>query len=232
MLAGIGAAALFGVYTVTTTQQTVQTQQLPGSSILFAEHSVTLVINDQTPEQIKRILGQARNSTTGQIGSITRIVPIVNVKNPDGAAGRRVATFSEFMKAIGTQAPDDLLRALGDSYFFGIHMVSNNVPVIIVPVLSYGRAFAGMLAWESSMNSDLVPIFSPVPTQTRDENGLPVLRTFRDAVMNNYDIRELRDDEGNIVLYYSFPNTQLLIIAESPYSFVEILSRLQASRSL
>ena len=50
--------------------------------------------------------------------------------------------------------------------------------------------------------------------------------------MRNYDVRELTDDSGNIVLYYSFPTPNILVIAESPYSFTEILSRLQAEREL
>jgi len=231
MLFGIGAAALFGVYTITRLQQGAQSPGA-GSSILFAEHSLSLVIDNQTPDQIKQILGQARTASTGAVGSITRIVPVMSAANADGSKTQRPATLKEFLSALGTHAPDDLVRALSDSYFFGIHTVNKNAPVIVIPVISYSRAFAGMLAWEPAANADLVPVFTAVPAQTRDENGLPVIRTFQDAVMNNYDVRELKDDSGGIVLYYSFPTTQILVIAESPYSFVEILSRLQAGRRL
>jgi hypothetical protein len=231
MLFGIGGAALFGVYTITSLQRGTQAQgAIP--SILFAEHTLSLVIEDQTPDQIKQILGQARNTSTGAIGSIARIVPVVTELGNNGAPVQRPATLKEFFDALGTRAPDDLLRALSDTYFFGIHTVNKNAPVFVIPVVSYSRAFAGMLAWEPSMNADLVPLFTPVPALTRDENDLPVLRKFQDTVMNNYDVRQLKDDAGEVVLYYSFPTTQLLVIAESPYSFVEILSRLQAGRRL
>jgi hypothetical protein len=50
--------------------------------------------------------------------------------------------------------------------------------------------------------------------------------------MLNYDVRELKDDSGNVVLYYSFPTPNILVIAESPHSFTEVLSRLQAQREL
>ncbi|MBI5004396.1 hypothetical protein HZC00_04880 [Candidatus Kaiserbacteria bacterium] len=231
MLFGIGAAALFGVYTITSLQRGTQSQN-PASSILFAEHSLSLVIDGQSSDQIKQILGQARVSSTGAIGSIARIVPVISSVDANGVATQRQATLKEFLTALGAHAPDDLLRALSDSFFFGIHTVNKNAPVFVIPVVSYSRAFAGMLAWEPSMNADLVPIFTVVPALTRDENDLPVLRKFQDSVMNNYDVRELKDDAGEIVLYYSFPTTQVLVIAESPYSFVEILSRLQASRQL
>jgi uncharacterized protein (DUF2141 family) len=99
-------------------------------------------------------------------------------------------------------------------------------------VTSYDHAFAGMLTWEDSINTDLAPVFTAVPALTKDQNGLPVKRTFQDLVMRNYDVRALEDDNGQIQMYYSFPTQNILVLAESPYSFTEILSRLQASRQL
>jgi hypothetical protein len=231
LLIGIGSAALLGVYTITNLQQGVQAQP-PNASILFAEHSIPLVIDHQSPEQIKQILATARVSSAGSVGSITRITPIISVVDATGASVQTPATLTQFLHALGAHVPDDLTRALGDNFVFGIHAVDKNAPVMIIPVISYSRAFAGMLAWESTMNTDLAPVFTPVPAITKDVNGLPVSRTFVDAVMNNYDVRELKDDAGNVMLYYSFPSTQILVIAESPYSFTEILSRLQAGRKL
>lgn len=63
-------------------------------------------------------------------------------------------------------------------------------------------------------------------------DGIQVQRPFSDLVMRNYDVRALKDNDGVIQLYYSFPTRDLLVIAESPYTFTEILSRLQAGRRL
>ena len=82
------------------------------------------------------------------------------------------------------------------------------------------------------MNTALAPFFTPVPTQKMGPDGLPIARIFSDMVMRNYDVRALQDDSGTIELYYSFPNPNLLIIAESPATFTEVLSRLQANRKL
>ena len=89
-----------------------------------------------------------------------------------------------------------------------------------------------MLEWEPTLNTDLSPVFAAVPAQTTNASGLPVIRSFSDVVMRNYDVRALKDDAGNIVMYYSFPTQNILIIAESPYTFTEVLSRLQAQRKL
>jgi hypothetical protein len=127
--------------------------------------------------------------------------------------------------------PQELMSAIGPQFFFGFHIVDTNAPLFVIPVTSYDHAFAGMLAWEPTMDQDLAPVFTSV-SPTTEVNGLPVQRTFQDEVLRNYDVRELTDDQGNVVLYYSFPTPNILVIAQSPYSFTEILSRLQAEREL
>ena len=89
-----------------------------------------------------------------------------------------------------------------------------------------------MLQWEERLNADLSPGFTALSVLTTDGDGLPVKRSYQDLVMRNYDVRALKDDSGTIQLFYSFPTQNILIIAESPYSFTEIISRLQAGRNL
>ena len=229
ILSLLGLAALVGVY-IAVEQQSAPLPQQKSDSLVFAEQSATLPLNADA-KTLKSELAQVRDSSRASLGSITRIVP--TIADTSGAAGTmRVATFSEFMNAIGAQPPADLLRALSDTFFLAIHTVDKNAPVFVIPVTSYDRAFAGMLSWEAQMNSDLSPLFTPLSTLTRGSDGIPTQRTFSDVVMRNYDVRALKDDSGNIELYYSFPTRNILIIAESPYTFAEILTRLQAARSL
>jgi hypothetical protein len=228
LLFALGFAALFGVYVVMTSYTAAPTQQL--NSIVFAEQSVALPLDNATPSELKRRVAGERQVQTGSLGSITRIVPIFQGTGPD--AQPRQATTAEFFTVLGFRAPDDLLRSLGTEFFFGLHVVDKNAPVLVIPITNYSRAFAGMLAWESTMNSDLAPVFTALPVTIFDANAIPQSRVFSDDVMRNYDVRELKDDSGEIQLYYSFPSTNLLIIAESPYSFPELLSRLQSVRRL
>jgi hypothetical protein len=227
----LGAGALLGVYVVVA-QKSAPLPKQANDSLVFSEQNVAFPLSGKTSSIIKNELGQARIASNASLGSITRIVPVITAPNADGTAVQRPATLSEFLSALGARAPDDLLRALGDTYFFGIHTVDENAPVFVITVTSYDRAFAGMLAWEKMMNADLSPAFTPVPGLAADANGLPTERTFSDLVMRNYDVRALKDDAGTIQLYYSFPTRDILIIGESPYTFTEILSRLQAGRKL
>jgi len=227
----LGGAALLGVYYIGI-QKTTPSAKPQTDSLVFAEQSVPFPLSGKTSSVVKSQLAQLKNTSNASLGSITRIIPTFSVASESGATTERVATFSEVLTSFGGRVPDSLVRALSDTFFFGIHAVDENAPIIVVPVTSYDRAFAGMLEWEKNINMDLSPIFPAIPNLMVDANGLPALRIFTDTVMRNYDVRALKDDSGAIQLYYSFPTRDILIIGESPYTFDEILSRLQAGRRL
>ena len=230
LLIALGAAALYGVFVVMQNRAATPAQQYP--SMVFAEQTVTLPIDRSSPIALKEIISQARSASNAPLGSITRIVPTVATTTISGATATEPATLSQFFRALGLNTPDGLLRGLGSTFFFGIHTVDINAPVFVIPVTSYDLAFAGMLAWEPVMNQNLAPAFDAVSTLVTGPDGLPTARVFTDGVLLNYDVRELKDDSGNVILYYSFPTPNILVIAESPHSFTEILSRLEAQREL
>ena len=231
VLIALGAAAVYGVYIIMN-QRAVSAVAPADTSLIFAERTIAFPMGAQSPSDIKRELAQARQPSNAQFGSITRIVPTVKDTATDGTSQDRPATTGEFMQALGSSAPSDFIRSLGDKFFLGIHTVDKNAPVLVISVTSYERAFAGMLAWEPTMNYDLSPLFTPVQSQILDASGLSVTRQFQDKVRNNYDVRVLVDDAGTPQLLYLFPTRNILVIAESPNSFVEILSRLRASRQI
>lgn len=227
---GLGSAALFGIAFVAQ-QHNTQVAVPEDTSLIFAEQHTALSIDNAVPANVKQNIADLRLTSNAPLGAITRVIPTLTTKAADGTVTQRLATTQEFLKALGVSVSDDFYRAVSDQFFFGIHTVDKNVPVLVIPVTSYDRAFAAMLAWEPQMNADLAPAFTAVPSSVAGPNG-PEPRTFEDTVMRNYDVRALKDDNNYIQLYYSFPTPNILIIAESPYSFSEVLSRLQSGRKL
>lgn len=228
LLFGLGSAALLGVYVVVVSHSGANTESQ--NSIVFAEQSVALPLDNANPSELKRRVAAARLTQIGSLGSIMRVVPLFQ-GGQTGAAPIE-ATTQQFFSALGFNAPSDLTKALGSNFFFGLHVVDENAPILVLPVSNYDRAFAAMLSWENTMSSDLSPVFTAVPSTILDVNGIPSSRVFVDDIIRNYDVRELKDDSGIVQLYYSFPSKNILIIAESPYSFPELLSRLQSVRQL
>lgn len=231
ILIALGALALGAVYVLM--QENAGGTTIENDALLFAEQNIPLPIDGLSPTDMKRTLASARQSGILTLGAILHIVPTKTVSDPaTNSTSQLPISFAEFLTAIGADAPDELVRALDSEYFLGIHTVDESAPLLVIPVTSYERAFAAMLAWEGSMNSDLAPLFTEVSKQTLGPDGLPVERVFTDTVMRNYDVRTLADESGAVQLYYSFPTRNILIIAESPFSFAEILSRLRADRRL
>lgn len=228
----LGFAAIVAVFMIQKERSGSDAARQASESLLFSEQTVPFPIQNRAAPEIKRMFADARVTAALTLGAITQIAPTVeDIEGDNGIAYTRSATTQEFLRSIGAHAPDELLRALDTEFFFGFHTVDENAPLFVIPVSAYERAFAGMLEWENSMNADLSPIFTTLPALIQ-EDGLLKKRPFEDLVMRNYDVRALKDDSGEIQLYYSFPTRELLIIAESPYSFTEILSRLRADRRI
>lgn len=196
------------------------------SSIMFTEQSLVYSLSGLTSFDIKQQLASARSQDM-RLGAIQRIVPIVGSGDET-----QPATTAEFLNAIGAHLPDGMERALSSEFLLGYHALSTKVPILVIPVTSYERAFAGMLLWEETLPDDMAPMFTATPIQTTLPDGTSKARAFEDVTIQNYDIRVVRDAAGEIKLLYTFPTRSILIIAENPISLNEILARLRAERRL
>ncbi len=226
-----GLVALAAVFLVMEQRAGSKGEPIASQSLIFSEQTIPFLIGTQSSDELKRQLAGARETTALTLGAMTHLRPIIQSTDPQTQSiYEREATTAEFLTALGAHAPDELIRALGDTFFFGMHTVDEQAPLLVIEVKSYERAFAGMLEWEQSLNGDLVPVFTGVSRLV--DTGILTERRFEDDIMRNFDVRVLKDDSGVIQLYYAFPTRTILIIAESPYSFSELLSRLRAERRL
>ncbi len=227
----LGVLALTAMFFVAGQRQTNTPPPLP--SIMFSEQTLAFpLLQGRLASEARQQLALARTQVALTLGAIARIAPLISTPNELGESVQRPATTEEFMRSIGAVPPESLVRALSDEFFFGVHALDENVPILVVPVLVYERAFAGMIEWEKSINDELAPIFTAIPAQITNPEGKSVPRAFEDVIVQNYDVRILRDARGTVRFLYAFPTRDILIFAESPNSFVEILARLRAERRL
>lgn len=111
---------------------------------------------------------------------------------------------SEFLNILGSQAPGSLTRAFDPLFMFGAFGES---AFLIIKLISFENAFAGMLAWEKNLNQDIGPLFV---TAELSRNISPE-STFTDITDKNKDIRVLALDGEPILLYSFFDNNMLVI---------------------
>ena len=221
VLTALGVLALVAVVLISSQQKPAEVAVT--TTLLFAEQANSFPLTQESGMDIKRILLKARDQNA-TLGSFTQIIPTIPAES-------RKATAQEFLEKLDTHAPEGLIRSLGTDFFLGIHTVDINAPVLVFSIDSYENAFENMLKWEQDVGQDLQPFFTGTSALT-SKDGTPMRRTFTDEIIKNYDIRALHDDSGKIVMYYAFPSRSILIIAESPFSFIEIVTRLKAQRAL
>lgn len=145
------------------------------------------------------------------------------------------------ISALALPMPDILARSIREESTVGIIRAGEEQAVFfILRVDSFERSFAGMLEWESRIASDLALLYEPYPLETESSSTTtaPVEATiansltsgFKDEVVQNRDVRVLRDEEGRAVLLYGFRDKETLIIARNEASYLSLVERMNISR--
>ncbi len=133
---------------------------------------------------------------------------------------KRMATLSEFFGNLKIIPPFDLLDVFENKFMFAIFRSGSDLPVLILNVKSYEKAFAAMIKWEKEMADDIEKIFT-----TNGVSAVPDSFSFIDKEIQNYDARTLNDTDGNIILLYSFINRKYLVITTGEKALKEIIRR-------
>lgn len=146
----------------------------------------------------------------------------------EGETARAVST-SAFLAVLDPRAPGSFTRNLDEGMMFGAYNATD--PFFIFKTNQFDTAFAGMLAWEPYMSSDLAPLFGTPVTASRDRT----LRTadqagparFVDDTVDGVDVRILSDRTGAERLLYAFLDKNTIIITTSREALAELIGRLR-----
>lgn len=149
---------------------------------------------------------------------------------------KKPLTSKEFLFLITSKTPDALIRSLKPDYMLGVHSLNGNQPFIILKTESYENAFAGMLAWEKNLGKDLESLFSINSGIASHASGTEQIfvnkKEFEDILVKNKDARALRDFDGVIVLIYSIPDKETILIANNAETLTELFDRVIRARTV
>lgn len=146
------------------------------------------------------------------------------------------------IRSMDLPAPEILLRNIEPSSTVGaVRAGEETRPFFIFRVASFERTFAGMLEWERGMMNDLTLFYPLHPEIVRETFGTSTEPTqpapiafdpfFADEVVDNHDVRVLRDGAGRAILLYGYRDKETLIIARDEAAFSELLARLASTRA-
>ncbi|OHA92299.1 MAG: hypothetical protein A3J09_02375 [Candidatus Zambryskibacteria bacterium RIFCSPLOWO2_02_FULL_51_21] len=184
---------------------------VPTSRFITASKETTLGIATMTREEFALAFAEvARDVPAGAILHVA-VAPEI--------------TTSQFLNILEVRAPGALVRSFDKLFMIGV--IGGN-PFLIVKLVSFENAFAGMLSWESTMPQDLLPLFP----QNEGLKAITTTSVFKDIVVRNKDVRALPGGASSTtpVLLYTFFDNKMLIITDSIEALETLMDRLTRER--
>lgn len=219
VLVASGAGVGWYFYTKSEELSGVKQQQII-PSLIFSDTQKEIDISGLNGEILLDDLRQNLQQTRGAVNTV------VHFYLTESKLGQSLEVdVHDLLSRINNNIPGRLIRSLSSDFMFGVFVSQKNTPFIILKTNSFENAFAGMLDWEKTMNEDLAPLFGS------DFNGDISFRAFNDVIVKNKDTRILRNDDGEVILMYSFTDAKTIIITTNESVFFEIFRRISTSNT-
>lgn len=227
LIGGIGSWYTYSTYRDKKQVVIEQKQRDP----VQAETITELAPKTGTNALASQLYSSVQNSKA-PLNSVERLIPMSKetLVLPDGSERTVPLSTEQFFKQIGTNMPDTLFRSLDPSFYFGLNAVHGNQAFLILKTNSFDVALSGMFRWEPLMIRDLQNLFlrpadrvSP-PLYTIGTSSIAY--KFEDAILQNKEIRAVRDLKGNVVLLYAFLDTKTLLITSDEATMRNVSARL------
>lgn len=243
----LGVGAIIGFYILQEKPSVAPPQKVDQTIVAFNSKTEIETAGIQRDNLILK-LNSLREGTLGNPNDI-QYIALTKKTDTDTVS----ISTGELFAILSTGIPASTIRAFGDQFMLGLYTLQRNEPFLIIKVTSFDNAFAGMLAWEKTMNKDIGSIFSsrsiPItsvpasntfPNATSSTSTAPVTRVvnvdslikseFEDITIQNKDARVLKNTRGDDIVLYSFLDQNTILITSSQKAFYEILNKFIAEK--
>jgi hypothetical protein len=197
-----------------------------GAPLIQVESTYEIKSDDSTTEALRSTLAREIATATLSPDEIEYIyvteliVPKEEKENPY----RAIISTERFFSIMGNIAPEWMTRSLGDEYMLGVHAWNGNQVFFLLTVPNFDIAFSNMLSWEKDIPDEILPLIG----WRGDESVYS--REWEDLLIRNRDMRVLRDGSGNIVLAYTFFDSETLILGTNVDTIDEVVTRVIQKR--
>jgi hypothetical protein len=230
----LGGGGLYAAYHVVTNRPMT----------VFAPRVPSLIVADER----KELTGSGQELLAGLAAAASEPLAEGDVRvtyttsattSPDGTVSMLPQSGGALIAALALPMPDILFRSITSESTVGVIRADDEQHVFfILRVDSFERSFAGMLAWEGNIASDLALLYpeypAPAPvgasTASTTMPAVSVNSSFADEVFGNRDARALRDSLDRPILVYGFHDKETLIIARNEPAYLTLIERLSVSQ--
>lgn len=238
LLVGTVGALGYGLYK--TRSVAVQIADAP---LLFIDAAYSIpTAADQTPSKFMDDLESAKNGVALSVGLVAQLYPLATTSTAERPVGMSTRGF---LQLLTPNIPAALLRTFFPTFLLGVHSHDRNQPFLLLKVDSYEQGFSGMLAWEGTMQGDLAPLFTYVPspklqiptitdvastsssTPALPPAVIPPPPSFVDKIIENHDTRVLQTADGQIYFLWTFIDKNTILITTNEATLREVIVRIK-----
>ncbi|QSH39204.1 hypothetical protein JXR01_02765 [Candidatus Kaiserbacteria bacterium] len=223
IIASLFALGSYYAYRLNTAPPT--TQQIT-SSFIFIEAQERVDVTGVRARNVIELLASVRRNTFFSLGSMVELYLTEKISEEDEQETIERLGSRDFLETIQARVPITFLQTLAEDYVLGIHVLDENTPFLLLTTRSYGHAFAGMLAWEKSIEEDLLPLFSPRSSFVKPAIAAGA-NIFEDTVIDNIDVRILYDEDGVARIMYAFIGHDAIAITTDSRTLTELADRVR-----
>lgn len=167
----LAVAGGIGLYIYLALQPVSVAEQSPAPFILVDDTKTIELLPGDTRTNIMQTLSAARTGVGLALGLVERLQVV-----KAGALGElQEVSAAEFLQTLAPRVPPELVRTLEPQMLLGVHSYDENQAFMILKADSYETSYSGMLAWESTMQVDLNPLFERTPAVRVRPDPVPVL---------------------------------------------------------
>ena len=231
----VASAVALLMYVILRPAPSVTVQKGAVAPFIAVDDTQALVL---APEQFNRTtlmqnLESVKQKTALSLGFVSRTYVTISTTTLKANEVPPPVTIQQLLSTLAPNVTSEFLRTLDPTYYvLGTHAFDENQAFLIMRVDSYERAFAGMIAWERTMQAELNPLFSRNPrprlageVSSTTPQTILIPTAFRDKVVSNHDARVILNDAGDILLLWTFLDRNTLVIATNESTVSELIAR-------
>ncbi len=210
---------------------TVPATKIKIPSIITPDSQKLLAVSSAKENQLIRIISEALQGTEITNDSLNEFI----LTQTNGSTTLRVLG-QDFIQRLNISIPDTLQRSLTDQWMLGVYGAEDQkIPFMVFKTDFFQNAFAGMLKWESSMPDELAVLLnyrekaqpSDVNSTTSIASFFTIRGKFEDRTILNRDVREFKNERGELLVLYSLIDKDTLIITTSEAVLKGLIERIE-----
>ena len=199
-------------------------------SIVAPDAQKTLDLSGLGQNAARTAVKNALSNVGNGNGSILQIIPVQ--KGTNGSLN--IINATDFIPLLDLPAPNVLSRSLNNQWMLGTYNDNgDSAPFIILTDNFFQNAYAGMIAWESTISDDFANVFG-YSNMTASGGGTSTLASYfniqgswKDGVIQNKDVRAFTKPDGAVLILYSFVDNNTIVITTDGKALSEIINRLE-----